>query len=143
MVAPAFTVDRAGSGGIFAMTVVPKAIRKAIQLIDAHYNKALTLDSVAGHAGISRYHFSRIFKSCTGCPFKNYLNRRRIEAAKLLIRNEGFNASEAAFRVGFGDLSHFSRWFKRLEGVPPSTFRKDLAKEGRFDAPQEKPNKAQ
>jgi AraC-like DNA-binding protein len=121
------------------MTVVPKAIRKAIQLIDEHYHEALTLDAVAGHAGISRYHFSRIFKSCTGCSFKNYLNRRRIEAAKHLIRSEGLNASEAAFRVGFGDLSHFSRWFKRLEGVPPSVFRKGPPEKDHPGSPQDNP----
>jgi AraC-like DNA-binding protein len=137
MVASACSGGLAGSVCIFAMTVVPKAIRKAIQLIDEHYPEALTLDAVAGHAGISRYHFSRTFKSCTGCSFKNYLNRRRIEAAKHLIRVEGLNASEAAFRVGFGDLSHFSRWFKRLEGVPPSAFRKDLPKKNWFESPQE------
>lgn len=119
------------------MTVVPKAIRKAIQQIDEHYHEAMTLDAVASHAGISRYHFSRLFKSCTGCSFKNYLNRRRIEAAKHLIRSEGLNASEAAFRVGYSDLSYFSRIFKRLEGVPPSVFRKDLIDEVRVAAPQE------
>jgi AraC-like DNA-binding protein len=119
------------------VTTVPKAIRKAIQLIDEHYHEALTLDAVASHAGISRYHFSRIFKSCTGFSFKNYLNRRRIGAAKHLIRSEGLNASEAAFRVGYSDLSYFSRIFKRLEGMPPSVFRKDLKDEAQVESPQE------
>jgi len=125
------------------MTVVPKAIRKAIQLIDEHYHEVLTLDAVANHAGISRYHFSRVFKSYTGSSFKRYLNRQRIEAAKYLILSEGLNVSEAAFRVGFGDLSHFSRWFKRLEGVPPSAFRKGLPEKGLSESPQDNPKKPQ
>jgi AraC-like DNA-binding protein len=117
------------------MTALPKAIRKALQLIDAHYHEALTLDAVAGRAGLSRYHFSRLFKACTGAAFKTYLNRRRIEAAKRLMQAEGLNVSEAAFRVGFSDLSHFSRQFKRLEGVPPSVFRKGLPDRDRVVPP--------
>jgi AraC-like DNA-binding protein len=117
------------------MTALPKAIRKALQLIDAHYHEALTLDAVAGRAGLSRYHFSRLFKACTGAAFKTYLNRQRIEAAKRRMQAEGLNVSEAAFRVGFSDLSHFSRQFKRLEGVPPSVFRKGLPDRDRVVPP--------
>jgi AraC-like DNA-binding protein len=105
---------------------IPKNIKKSLALIDRSYSNPLTLGYLAGESGMSRYHFSRMFKHHIGCSFKTYLNHRRIEAAKNLMKHEDMNVSEACFSVGFNDLSYFSRLFKVLEGMSPSTFRKSL-----------------
>jgi AraC-like DNA-binding protein len=54
------------------------------------------------------------------------LNRKRVAAAKEMLRSEDMNISEAGFAVGYNDLSYFSRVFRSIEGISPSDFRKSL-----------------
>jgi AraC-like DNA-binding protein len=107
---------------------VPKNIIKSLALIDQFYSNPLTLDQIARESGMSRYHFSRVFKSYTGHSFKEYLNHKRIEAAKHLMTQEGMNVSQACFRVGYNNVSYFSQLFKSHEGMLPSTFLKNKKK---------------
>lgn len=107
---------------------IPRIIRKPLQYIDRNYMQPLVLDEVAREGGISKYHLSRMFKAKVGCSFKDYLNRRRTEAAKILMTQEEMNVSEACFAVGFNDLSYFSRVFRKIEGIPPSEYRRKAGK---------------
>jgi AraC-like DNA-binding protein len=104
----------------------PRAVRKALLYIEKNYMEPLRLEPVAQVNGMSKYHFSRIFKEKTGYTFTAYLNRRRIERAKYFMEHEAKNVSEAAFAVGYNDLAYFSRLFQRQEGLPPSKYRKAL-----------------
>ncbi|MCD6262263.1 MAG: helix-turn-helix domain-containing protein [Deltaproteobacteria bacterium] len=105
---------------------VPQGIRKAILYIEKNYMEPLTLDEVARESGMSKYHFSRFFKAKTGCSFSEYLNQKRVEAAKSLMQYHDMNITEVCFAVGFNDLSYFSRVFRKQEGVCPSSYRKRL-----------------
>ena len=58
--------------------------------------------------------------------FVDYLSRVRVEKAKNLLQNPGLRVSEIAYDVGFESLSQFNRAFKRITGLTPSYFRKDL-----------------
>ena len=107
---------------------IPINIKKSLAIIDRLYHDPLTLDALSKESGMSRYYFSRLFKKYTGCSFKKYLNLKRIEGAKNLMKKNALNVSEACFRVGYNDLSYFSRIFKAIEGVSPSAFRKSLKK---------------
>ncbi len=100
------------------------AVQKAMDLIDHHYTESLRLEDLARACGMSKFHFSRMFKAKSGFSFKEYLNRVRIAAAKRVLREKGRNVSEACFAVGFNDLSYFSRVFRASEGVSPSAFRR-------------------
>jgi AraC-like DNA-binding protein len=106
--------------------LAPRAVRKALLYIEKNYTEPLTLQLVAQINGMSKYHFSRVFKEETGYTFKAYVNRRRIEGAKYFMEHEQKNVSEAAFTVGYNDLSYFSRLFRKLEGLSPSEYRKAL-----------------
>jgi AraC-like DNA-binding protein len=98
-------------------------INKSIDFINANYSNQITLDQLAGQAGVSRFYFSRMFKISTGLTFKNYLNTKRLNAAKRLLERPDVNVSQACFSVGFNDASYFSRLFKRHEGICPSTYK--------------------
>ena len=100
------------------------SIEKGRRYIEENLEKPLTLGEVSKEAGMSRFHFSRAFKAKTGISFKEHLNRKRIEAAKNLMKNEGMNVTEACFSVGFNNHSYFCRVFRRLEGIPPSSYRR-------------------
>jgi AraC-like DNA-binding protein len=97
-------------------------IRKAIDYLEEHYHRPITLAMVARESGMSKFHFSRLFKQHMGISFKQYLNLKRIEAAKVLISQHGHNVTEAGFAVGFNDASYFSRVFRELEGRSPKCY---------------------
>jgi AraC-like DNA-binding protein len=109
-------------------TPFPKIVRNALLYIEKNYTHQIKLGDVARANAMSKYHFSRIFRQNTGVSFKEYLNARRIERAKYLMRHEEMNVTQAAFAVGFNDLSYFSRLFQTKEGRPPSEYRKAKGK---------------
>ena len=101
-----------------------RRVKKAIEFIDTRYTENICLDDVARITGLSRFHFSRLFNQVTGHTFKDYLNLKRLEAAKKLLLLPEINISQACFSVGFNDASYFARLFKKYEGISPSSFRK-------------------
>jgi AraC-like DNA-binding protein len=107
-------------------SALPAKLKESVSFIRAHYADPLTLEDAAAACAMSKFYYSRLFKSALGCSFKEYLNRVRIEAAKDLLRQDKLNISEACYAVGFNDLSYFSRVFKRLEKQSPSDYRHSL-----------------
>lgn len=112
----------------------PRAIKKALDYLDGHFDSPLTLEEVADINGMSKFHFSRVFKEKVGLSFSRYLTILRINESKRLMQEEELNVSEACFRVGFNSLSYFSRVFHRIEGVKPSEYIKGLDS-GRWNDP--------
>lgn len=98
-------------------------IRRARQLADDWYMQDLTLDQLAGAAGLSRFYFLRAFRREVGVTPHAYLTGRRIAAAKLLLDGE-LPLSEVALACGFYDQSHFTRSFKGCTGVTPGQYRR-------------------
>ncbi len=92
--------------------------------IEQNYMNEISLEDLAGIAGYSSCHFSRIFKKYSGTTFINFLNKRRVSAAELLLLEENASVTDAATRVGFSSLTTFNRVFKEINGCPPSEFKK-------------------
>ena len=99
-------------------------LQQALLYIHNNFSMDISLDRVAGAAGISKYHFSRLFKEMTGLTYQSYLNRVRIEQAKKLLNDDALSITDTGCAVGYADLTHFERIFKKLTGVTPSTFRR-------------------
>jgi two-component system response regulator YesN len=99
-------------------------LRQAIKYIHNNFSTDISLDRVAGTAGISKYHFSRLFKEMTGLTYQSYLNRVRIEQAKKLLNDEELSITDTGYAVGYSDLTHFERIFKKLTGTTPSQYRR-------------------
>ncbi len=87
----------------------------------------LSLEALAGEAGLSPWHFARQFERSTGLPPHRYLLRARVEAAKNLLL-AGMPASEAALTVGFSSQSHLGRHLRRIAGVTPGELRRRAAR---------------
>jgi AraC-like DNA-binding protein len=104
----------------FRNTGIPKSMKKAIEFIESNFDRPITVIQVAKASGLSKSVFSRRFKEHMGVPFKSYLNQMRIVKAKYFISHQGMNVTEACFAVGFNDIAHFSRTFRKLEGISPS-----------------------
>ncbi|TVY02984.1 AraC family transcriptional regulator [Cohnella terricola] len=91
--------------------------------IDEHYRDKLTVQRLADIAGLSRFHFSRLFKQMTDKSLVEFVNLIRVNKAESLLRNKTMNISEIAHATGFSDIYYFSRTFKKLKNMSPTEWR--------------------
>jgi AraC-like DNA-binding protein len=99
-------------------------LRRARDLMDLRFADELDLDTMAAHAGFSKFHFARAFKDAYGETPANYLTRRRVERAKDLLRSANLTVTEVCMLVGFSSLGSFSSRFSELVGLSPSAFQR-------------------
>jgi len=105
----------------------PRDRRRAVEAalwIDAHAAEPIDLEATAAAAGLSPFHFLRLFAAVLGVTPHQYLVRSRLRHAARLLAEDDRTISDIAFDVGFGDLSNFVRTFHRAAGVSPRGFRK-------------------
>jgi AraC-like DNA-binding protein len=97
-------------------------LRRAKDLIDRDFAEPLDIPALAREAHASRAHFVRTFKKAFGETPHRYLQRRRIERAKELLRNTPLSVTEVSLAVGFRSLGSFSTAFRQLVGEPPRAY---------------------
>ncbi|RAU98622.1 hypothetical protein DQG13_17155 [Paenibacillus sp. YN15] len=103
-------------------------IRKAKQFIDGRLAERLTLHQVAEHVNMNPAYFSAFFKKETGEGFIDYLNRRRIDSAKLLMEQRDYTNAELAEAAGIADERYFCTLFRKHTGISPQKFMRNLRK---------------
>lgn len=94
----------------------------ARQVMEQRFAEPHTLRSLAREAGMSPFHFARIFRQLTGSPPHRYLVSIRLARAAGMLR-DGAGVTETALATGFNNLSHFIRLFRRTYGTSPSRVR--------------------
>ena len=100
-------------------TELMRRIDRAVELVEADYARTLTLEDLAGAAGLSPFHFARVFRELVGMPPHRWLTAVRLRhAARLLAAGE--SVTRTCYDVGFGSLSHFVTAFRKRFGVSPS-----------------------
>ena len=100
---------------------------KAIMIyMRTHFAEKITLDAIAEHIGVSKYHLSREFRRLTGTTIFYSLNAIRCREARHMLAG-GATVSEASSACGFENLSYFSRTFKKYTGKLPSAYIKKLS----------------
>ena len=92
--------------------------------LEARSADPIDLEATAAFAGLSPYHFLRLFRRVTGATPHQYLVRCRLRRAARLLADPGRSVTDIAFDVGFGDLSNFVNAFRRAAGISPRGFRK-------------------
>jgi AraC family transcriptional regulator len=103
-------------------------LRRAIDYIHDHIGEALDLGSISRAAGLSAFHFARLFKTATGdSPFQ-FVTRTRMERAKELLRKTRLPISDIAERVGYRQPGHFSARFRSVLGCRPDAYRKSTGR---------------
>lgn len=100
-------------------------INKSEDYINNHLGENITLDDLSRHIGISKYHFHRLFRESNDETIKQFILRVKMErsAIYLLIRND-ITITEVAQRYGYSDSSSYTKAFKKIHGVSPTTYRK-------------------
>ncbi|WP_437786636.1 helix-turn-helix domain-containing protein [Sorangium sp. So ce1097] len=95
-------------------------LRRVTAYIEEHLDRNLSLDRLAGVAGISASHLKTLFKRSTGVPVHEYVVQRRVERARALLVRGDMPASQVAIEAGFAHQSHMARCMRRVLGVTPS-----------------------
>lgn len=101
-------------------------VKRSVAYLHQNYIYTLSRSEVADAIGVNEDYLTRIFKQELGISPWDYLNRYRIFQAKELLRQTHDSVGHIGQRVGFSDASYFSRVFRRLTGVSPGTYRKQI-----------------
>jgi AraC-like DNA-binding protein len=107
---------------------VPPArhLLRAKDLADARYFERLSVDDLAGAAGLSRAHFSREFRRAFGESPHAYLLTRRLERAAALLRTTDHSVAEICLSVGLQSIGSFTTSFTRMYGRSPTVYRAEF-----------------
>jgi AraC family transcriptional regulator len=98
-------------------------LKRVIDLMEAQADKPITLADLARTAGLSRMHFAAQFRKATNLRPHEYLLRRRIEKAKVMLTTGSSPIADVALTLGFSSQSHFTGVFKRFTGQTPRSWR--------------------
>ena len=101
-----------------------ETIEKICAYLMANYNQKLNLSSVAAQFYLSPYYLSRLFRRVTGQSIVDFINVRRIEAARRLLESTDLGINDVAEETGFSTTAHFRRVFHEQVGVSPMQYRK-------------------
>ena len=101
------------------------AIRRTVAYLHEVDGARPSLGELAAIAGVSRFHFSRLFTKAMGLPPTRYLERLRVERAKEMIQSSDLPLVQIALAVGFADQSHFTRRFRRWVGCTPARYARE------------------
>jgi len=88
--------------------------------IEEHFQEDISVEQLSALAGLSRSHFSRLFKELSGQTILQYITAKRLQQAYHLLRHSSLSVSEVAEATGFNDIYYFSRIFKKHKKIAPS-----------------------
>jgi AraC family transcriptional regulator len=106
-----------------AARLSPAMLGRAREYVEEHLGEDLSLAALAGAVGLSPYHFARLFRASTGLSPHQYVIRRRVERAQLLLTTTDRSLTTIAHEVGFASGSHLATHVRRQLGVTPSQLR--------------------
>ncbi len=99
-------------------------LRQLTDWMAEHTAEEFSLDRLAAQAGLSKFHFQRLFKAATGVTPTRYHIDLRINEARRLLRETRMSVVDVALEVGYANPSHFARLFRRETGLSPSDYRR-------------------
>jgi AraC-like DNA-binding protein len=102
-------------------------VKRVIEHINSSYASTIDLESLSSMCGVTKYHLAREFKRLTGQTVFGYVGTLRCSKAEYLLSN-GKSVTDTALECGFESISYFSRTYKRLMGVSPSSVVKSSSK---------------
>ena len=102
---------------------VNRAILRVQEFIRNNYHNDLTLKMASDFVGLSESHLSNIFTKKTGQTFTDYLTSVRLEKAKELLETTNLKVYEVGVSVGYANVEHFSRVFKKFTGLSPNNYK--------------------
>ncbi len=102
----------------------PVRLAKVMDYIESTLDREIHLTDLATIAGLSPFHFSRVFKLETGETPYHFVGMRRLERARLMLLSSDMPLAELALSCGFASQSHFTAAFSKAMGVSPGRYRR-------------------
>lgn len=99
-------------------------LNKIIQYVEQHYSEEITLSEIADNIHINYYYLSAYFKSQTSENLTAYINKVRVEKAKILLKDGNLSIAEVSSLVGFSEHNYFSKVFKKYALMTPTSYRR-------------------
>lgn len=106
----------------------PESVCRAIEFIDAQYHTSITLQQTAEVVYLNAWYLSDLFKREVGMSFSEYVQNKRIEKAKQLLRETQMKLYEIAYAVGIKEQAYLSNLFKKATGMTPKKYREHHAR---------------
>lgn len=101
-------------------------VKSAMQYIEQHCTEKLNLQMVADHVYVSQWHLSKLINRHQNKNFFDIVNQLRIDKSKELLKDPALKVHQIAEQVGYSDVAHFSKIFKKLVGQSPIEYRSSL-----------------
>lgn len=106
------------------MAHMDERIIHARELMDqAIFSQSMRLPEIASQIGLSTSQFTRLFTAQFGKSPKKYMEHQQLSLARRLLHSSDMSVKQLAYSMGFKQLSHFSNWFRKHQGVSPRTYR--------------------
>lgn len=102
-------------------------LKKTIQYIERNFSRKVTINEIAAYIGLDRSYLGSIFKQLLNTSLQDFLVNFRMEKSCELMRNENLSIGDIARSVGYEDPLLFTKMFRKVKGMPPREFRKNLA----------------
>jgi AraC family transcriptional regulator len=100
-------------------------LRRVTDWMAEHLDEEFSLPRLAEQAGMSEFHFNRLFKRATGVPPSQYQIKLRMDAARRLLRETKNSVITIANEVGYSNPSHFAQLFRKETGLAPTDYRRE------------------
>lgn len=99
------------------------SVDDVMRYIESRYTETFNLDWFVARCAMNVSDFSRRFKEHAGCPLFEFINRQRVARACTLLKTSDLSILEIAMAVGYNNLSFFNRYFLRIVGISPRSYR--------------------
>lgn len=96
---------------------------RIVHFINGNYDAKITVESLCEKFGVSHTTLNRIVRESSGMTVNKLINRTRISAACVMLRDTALPVVEIVYRTGFSDVSHFGRVFRNITGMSPGEYR--------------------
>ena len=106
--------------------LTPRQLQKVKKYVAQSLDQPFNLQTLAAHLSLSKYHFCRMFKKCTGESPSAYVTRQKMQHAKALISQTNLPIIQVTYEVGYQNPGHFATTFRKAFGQTPSQWRKHV-----------------
>jgi AraC-like DNA-binding protein len=103
-----------------------KRVTNAINYIESHLDEQITNGQLSGKSNMAENSFARLFRENVGITIQQYIKKKRIDKALILLHHSQSNIEDIASQCGFTDRFHFSKVFKETMGISPVSYKKQL-----------------
>ena len=104
-------------------------ISKALQIIYENWDKEISVSDLAKKVSLSNNYFGEMFQKEVGMTVQQYINKLKIDHARILLEDKSLSISDIADTIGYQDSNYFSRVFKKIYNITPKEYRTVMAKQ--------------